>query len=153
MNQSVLERISKYCAASERSTHDVLSKLISWGIPIEESEIILAKLRAEKFLDDKRYANSYVTEKWNLDKWGKIKIENALQLKHIDPSIIQEAISVIDDEEYLQALHELLEKKYKEVKSTNSMDDARRILMFALSRGFEEELIQEWLEKQGFDCP
>ncbi len=151
MNQSVLERISKYCSAAERSTHDVLSKLISWGIPIEESEIILARLRAEKFLDDKRYAGSYVTEKWNLERWGKIKIENALQLKHVDHTIIHEAISTIEQEEYMQALSELLGRKYKEVKSANGMDDARRILMFALNRGYEEELIQEWIEKQGFE--
>lgn len=148
---SILQRITKYCADTERSTHDVLSKLISWGVPPEETEIILTKLRAEKFLDDKRYANSYVTEKWNLDKWGRLKIENALQQKNIDPVIIQDALSIIDQLEYLQGLNELLEKKYKEVKSGNNTDDARRIMMFALSRGYEEELIQEWIETQGFD--
>ncbi|MGB4846504.1 MAG: regulatory protein RecX [Saprospiraceae bacterium] len=151
MNQTILQRITKYCADTERSTHDVLSKLVSWGVPLDETEIILAKLRAEKFLDDKRYANSYVTEKWNLDKWGRIKIENALQQKNIDPSIIHDALSIIDPEEYLQGLNELLEKKYKEVKSNNQIEDARRIMMFALSRGYEEELIQEWMEKHGFD--
>lgn len=148
---SILQRITKYCADNERSTHDVLSKLISWGVPPDETEIILAKLRTEKFLDDKRYALSYVTEKWNLDKWGRLKIENALQQKNIDPAIIHETLSIITQEEYLQGLNELLEKKYKEVKSNNIMDDARRIMMFALSRGFEEELIQEWLEKEEFD--
>ncbi len=151
MNQTILQRITKYCADTERSTHDVLSKLVSWGVPLEETEIILSKLRAEKFLDDKRYSNSYVTEKWNLDKWGRIKIENALQQKNIDPSIIHDAMSIIDQEEYMLGLNELLEKKYKEVKSGNSMDEARRIMMFALSRGYEEELIQEWMEKHGFD--
>ncbi len=151
MNQSILERIAKYCSDTERSTHDVLSKLTSWGVPPDETEIILAKLRTEKFLDDQRYAKSYVTEKWNLDKWGRLKIENALQQKNIDPAIIHATLSIITEEEYLQGLNELLEKKYKEVKSNNPMDDARRIMMFALSRGFEEELIQEWIEKKGFD--
>ncbi|MEP6795677.1 MAG: regulatory protein RecX [Saprospiraceae bacterium] len=148
---SILQRITKYCADAERSTHDALSKLISWGVPPDETEIILAKLRTEKFLDDQRFAKSYVTEKWNLDKWGRLKIENALQQKNIDPAIIHETLSIITEEEYLQGLNELLEKKYKEVKSNNPMDDARRIMMFALSRGFEEELIQEWLEKEEFD--
>lgn len=148
---SILQRIAKYCSENERSTHDVLSKLTSWGVPPDETEIILAKLRTEKFLDDQRYAKSYVTEKWNLDKWGRLKIENALQQKNIDPAIIHATLSIITEEEYLQGLKELLEKKYKEVKSNNPMDDARRIMMFALSRGFEEELIQEWIEKKGFE--
>lgn len=141
----------QYCAEAERCTHDVLTRLVSWGLPMDETEIILTKLKAEKFLDDYRYTNSYVKEKWNLDHWGKIKIENALQQKHIDLMIIHEAISKIQQEEYLEGLNELLEKKYKEVKSNNPMDDARRIMMFALSRGFEEELIREWLEKEEFN--
>ena len=146
-----LQRIMKYCAEAERSTHDVLTKLVSWGIPMEETEIILTKLRTEKFLDDNRFSHSYVKEKWNLDHWGKIKMAHALQQKNIDEKTIDEALSRIGEEEYIQGLHELLRKKLEEVKSDNKMEDARRVMMFALSRGFEEELIQEWLEKNGFD--
>ncbi|MEO6132786.1 MAG: RecX family transcriptional regulator, partial [Saprospiraceae bacterium] len=85
------------------------------------------------------------------DRWGKIKIKNGLQQKNIDPATLQKALADINQDEYLQALNELLERKYKEVKSANGMEDARRILMFALSRGYEEELIQEWIEKQDFE--
>jgi regulatory protein len=146
-----LQRIMKYCAEAERSTHDVLTKLVSWGIPLEETEIILAKLRAEKFLDDNRYANSYVTEKWNLDRWGKIKIAHALHQKNLDEKIIEEALNRIDFHDYVLGLHDMLRKKLKEVKSDDRMEDAKRVMMFAMSRGFEEELILEWLGKEGFD--
>ncbi len=146
-----LQRIMKYCAEAERSTHDVLTKLVSWGIPLEETEIILAKLRSEKFLDDHRYTNSYVTEKWNLDRWGKIKIKNALQQKNMDEKMIDDALHRIDDEDYVQGLDDLLRKKLKEIKSDNKLEDARRVMMFALSRGFEEELVKEWLDKEGFE--
>ncbi len=146
-----LQRIMKYCAEAERSTHDVLTKLVSWGIPLDETEIILAKLRSEKFLDDNRYANSYVKEKWNLDRWGKIKITHALQQKNIDEKIIDDALNRIDDTDYLQGLHDMLRKKLREVKSDNMMEDARRVMMFAMSRGFEEELVKEGLEREGYD--
>ncbi len=147
---SFLQRIMKYCAASERCTHDVLTKIEIWGVPSEEIGDMLKKLYSEKFIDDNRFALSYVSEKWNLDRWGKIKIANSLQQKNIDIKIIYEALKSIDDEEYVQGLHELLSKKLKEVRSKNKMDAARRVLMFALSRGFEVELIHEWLEKEGF---
>lgn len=145
----VLQRVMNYCAESERCTHDVLSKLVSWGVPLEESEIILTKLRTEKFLDDVRYTKSYVSEKWNTDHWGKIKIENSLLQKNISEEIIRHALSGIDDNEYIQVLHEMLRKKLREVSSENKPDDARRVMMYALSRGFEEELVMEWLEKGG----
>ncbi|MEP6647581.1 MAG: regulatory protein RecX [Saprospiraceae bacterium] len=147
----ILERIMQYCADAERCTHDVLTKLVSWGLPMEETEIILTKLKAEKFLDDHRYTTSYVKEKWNLGQWGKIKIENALQLKNIDPVMTQQALTNIAQEEYTEVLHDLLSKKQKEVTTSNKSDEARRILMFALSCGFEEELIYKWLEERGYE--
>lgn len=140
------QRIMDYCAQAERCSHDVLAKLISWGISPEDAEIIMTKLETEKFLDNKRYARSYVTEKWNLDKWGRIKIEDALQKKKLDAQIITEAIHLIDDTEYMESLHELLRNKAREVKSENPHDDARRVMMYAQSKGYEPELIEAWIE-------
>jgi regulatory protein len=140
------QRIMKYCAEAERCSQDVLARLISWGMSPEEADIILTKLRTDKFLDDERYARSYVTEKWNLDKWGRIKIENALRQKKINDDLIADTINTIDDNEYLEALHEILRNKAREVKSENPSDDARRVMMYAQSRGFEEELVEAWIE-------
>ena len=147
---NLLQRIMKYCSKSERCTQDAIIKLQAWGVPEDGVEGILEKLYLEKFIDDKRYVTSYVTEKWNLDRWGKIKIANSLQQKNLDESLIEEALNLIDEEAYMKGLHELLRKKYKEVKSGNSMEDARRVSGFALSRGFEEALIWEWLEKSSY---
>ncbi len=146
-----LNRIMQYCAEAEKSTHDVVTKLEAWGVPPDELQSILDKLRAEKFVDDIRYAKSYVSEKWNLDRWGKIKIQNTLKEKNIDELIITEALAEIEEDEYVQELQQLLVKKLKDVKSENSLDDAKRVIMFALSRGFEEELIQDWIDSQGLD--
>lgn len=142
------QRISKYCAEAERCTHDVKAKLISWEIPPEEADIIMEKLRKENFLSDERYTKSYVSEKWNMDHWGRIKIENTLLQKQIQEDLIKSTLQNIDDEEYIRYLEELLRKKLKEVRSENFMDDARRVHMYAVSKGFEEELIREWLENQ-----
>ena len=148
---NLLQRSMEYCADAERSLHDVTQKLQSWGASPDELESIINSLVAEKFLDESRYAKSYVSEKWNLDRWGKLKIENTLRQKNIDEDIIHKALDTIDDFEYEQQMHEVLRKKYKEVKSENRSDDARRIMMFAQSRGFEAERIEEWLSKEGFE--
>lgn len=148
MQQSeALNRIKKYCANAEKCTHDVQSKLAEWGLDENEIQDITTTLNAEGFLNDERYAKSYVTEKRNLDKWGRIKIENALQQKHIETPLIEEAITEIDDADYIQSLHEILLKKYREVKSEDPASDAKRIMMHASSKGYEEELVEEWLHK------
>ena len=149
MKLNPLQRITKYCAESERCTHDALTKLKSWGVESKEIDDILKKLYAGKFIDDERFALSYVSEKWNLDRWGKIKIANALEQKQLDEKIIQNSLATIDEDQYVQGLNELLRKKSKELSSEKKPEDARRLMSFALSRGFEEELVMEWLEQKG----
>ena len=138
----------KYCSEAERSSHDVLARLVSWAILPEEAEIIIQKLKKENFLNDERYAGSYVRDKWNLDRWGRIKIEHALKQKNIDDGLIQKSLTAIDDDEYQKKLDEVLQKKWDEVRSENTDDRLRSLMMYGLNRGFEEELILEWIEKQ-----
>lgn len=149
-NQDILQRLMKYCAGMERSTHDIVSRLEEWNVAHDQREDILEQLRLEKFLDDKRYVRSYVTEKWNLDHWGKIKIKNSLQQKNIDEDLIEDMLSSIDDLEYTKVLDEVLQKKWKDVKYGNQLDEAKRLMMYAQSKGFEEELILDWLSKNSF---
>lgn len=144
--EEVIERMKKYCAGAERSTHDVQTKLEELDVPESSIQQILRTLHDEKFIDDTRYANAYTSEKLNLDLWGRAKITDALRKKNIDERIIHKAIGSIDEREYLEKLHLVLQKKYRDVKSDNAEDDAKRVRMFALSRGFEEDLITEWLE-------
>lgn len=146
-----LQRLMKYCAVAERSTHDVFAKLVSWAIPPHECEIIIQKLKKENFLNDERYADSYVREKWNLDRWGRVKIGSALKQKNIDERLIEKSLSAIGDDDYQKQLDEVLQKKWGEVKSENTSDSLKSLMMYALNRGFEEELILEWIEKQNLE--
>ena len=148
MDANILKRITKYCAGAEKSTHDVITKLTEWGVGEEDTEIILKKLRSEKFVDDTRYAKTYVSEKWDLSRWGKIKILNSLRQKNIDENVIGSALKEIDEKAYIEGLQEMLRKKYKDVKSGDAASDAKRVMMFAMSRGFEEELISDWIESE-----
>jgi regulatory protein len=148
MNADLLGRIMKYCASGEKCTHDVTTKLISWGVSPEETEVVLIKLRKEKFLDDDRYVRSFFEEKWLSARWGRIKIAHALRQKHIPDHLIDKYLAWINEEDYQETLHQLLQNKWDELKSGNKMSDIHRIQMFATGRGFEEELIHEWLEKK-----
>jgi regulatory protein len=110
-NKAILKRIMPYCARAERCTRDVVQKLSSWNVPEDEVDRILEILRQEKFLDDDRYANSFVADKWKLDQWGRIKISNGLFQKGISESRIQNALDTIDPDQYISGMDILLSKK------------------------------------------
>jgi regulatory protein len=145
-----LKRIMQYCSLAERCTHDVVKKLVSWDVLEEDMDEILERLRQEKFLDDTRYAKSFVNDKWRLDQWGKGKIKNSLFQKGFDELQIEHALEVIDQEEYVSGMQILLSKKRNTIKSETEVQQMKKLLSFGQSRGFEDELIWQWLEREGF---
>ena len=138
----------KYCAKKECCTHDVIAKLEAWDVPEAEREFILQRLVSEIFVDDARYARLYVSEKWILNLWGRIKIVSGLKQKNLDEKIISDALQLIDEKEYLNVLRLLISKKWTETTAENAEEKKRSALMYALNKGFEEELILEIIETQ-----
>ena len=144
-----LKRIMHYCAISERCTKDVVQKLTAWNVPEEEIDAILQRLVQDHFLDDARYARSYVADKWKLDQWGRGKISNGLFQKGISEVLIQKSMETIDQDQYIAGLHGLLSKKRDTLGNDAPVQQMKKIISFGSSRGFEEELIWQWLEKEG----
>lgn len=148
-DQKILTRIMSYCARAERCTQDVIKKMVTLDVPEEEMYGILERLRIEKFLDDSRYANSFVADKWKLEQWGRAKIRNGLFQKGISESLIQIALDTIDDETYISGMENLLDKKRTTIHKEPRVTQMKKLLAFGASRGIEEELIWKWMEKQG----
>jgi regulatory protein len=135
-------RAEALCSRQEKCRYDIREKLVKWDVSEGEIEKILAKLEAEKFIDESRYAEFFVRDKFRFNKWGKIKISFALKQKKIPEHIIQQALESIPEEEYLETLTEELQKKRKSVRGKNAWDIRNKLTRFAQQRGFEFDLIQ-----------
>lgn len=139
--ENALHKAAAYCSASEKCEYDVREKLLSWGISIADTDKIITKLVAENFLDEKRFAQFFVRDKFRFNKWGKIKIAYALKQKQINPEFIQESLDSIDNEEYQSLLTELLQSKIKGLKYKDKYDMQAKIYRFAQGRGFETSIV------------
>ena len=148
-HKEFLKRAMNYCALAERCTHDLVRKMSEWEVPEEEFESILERLKQEKFLDDDRYANSFVADKWKLDQWGRSKISNGLFHKGFGEQQIQRALDTIDQDEYVGIMESVLTRKRETIKKETPVQQMKKIISFGTSRGYEEELIWRWLEKEG----
>ena len=123
-----------------------MRKLASWDVPEEEAEEMLQRLRREKFLDDARYTLSFVSEKWNLQGWGKVKILHHLLEKEIEETIAQNALNSISESEYQSGLDKILHEKWKELRQGRDPATLRKVATYGLSRGFEADRIESWIE-------
>jgi regulatory protein len=143
--KEALRRAAALCSNQEQCTGTMLEKLRTWGVDTEEAHKVIQKLQEEKFLDDRRYARFYVRDKYKLNRWGKIKITAMLRQKQIDNSIIEDALSEIDPNEYEEICENLIKKKSATLNESNHFVRKGKLFRFAASRGFESDLIHRIL--------
>jgi regulatory protein len=143
--QQVLSKLQRYCAYQERCESEAQQKLKDLGIYGALSDEIIEILKEELFIDNHRYALLFASNKFRLKKWGKIKIEKALQQKKIKPILIQEALAEIDETDYIQTINYLLDKKrtslLHEKKEKPSYIIQQKLAAYLLQKGYEREKI------------
>jgi regulatory protein len=121
----------------------LLVKLANWGVEPEKAQTILEHLEDENFLSEKRFAKMYTTSKVNQNKWGKVRIELELMKRNIPEKYISEAINEIDEEKYLKNFNVLVSFKSKESLDLNPLIRKQKIIAFLISKGYEEDYIQQ----------
>ncbi|MEL7586765.1 MAG: regulatory protein RecX [Prolixibacteraceae bacterium] len=147
LQQQCYDRAAFICSRSEKNSGNVEKRLLDWGLSAEDADPVLKKLIGEKFIDDERFARSYVKDKFRFNKWGKIKIIHQLRAEKISSAVILQALAEIDDEQYREALKKLLAEKDKSVKAGNPYERRGKLFRFAQGRGFEPELIHKLIDE------
>jgi len=140
-------KMAQLCSRSEQCSSDIRKKMVAYEIVDELVEEIISKLKEEKFLDDERYVNAYISDKFRLNKWGKIKIRHYLKAKGLSDSLIEKGLKEIKDDQYKKMLIATLKEKARSVKSDNKYEKTGQIIRFAQSRGFEPEIIHRYLNE------
>lgn len=138
--------LAALCAQAEHCQYEMLEKMRRWELPEEEQARVMQRLVSERYVDDERYARAFVKDKVRYNKWGRRKVEQALWQKHIDDDIRQRVLDEVDDEEYLDVLRPLLKQKRRSTKAASDYELNKKLVRFALSRGFTYDIIRQCLD-------
>ncbi len=145
---TALNRAMALCSKSEKCISDIENKLRSWKLSSdEENTAIIATLKEENFIDEKRYARSYTMDKYRFNKWGKVKIRAMLRARGLSEEDILYGTDTIDDDEYLQMIEEEMLNKLSSVKASNIFELKGKLFRFASSRGYEKEYVYDLIDR------
>lgn len=143
----IKNKIEHYCAYQERCHEEVISKLKSLKLPFDQIDEYVAYLIENNYLNEERFACSFVRGKHNIKKWGKVRLINELKLRKISKFIIDKALKEITPETYFTTFNSLAEKEWDTIKESNFQKKKRKFCDFLLRKGYESNLIFEKLEE------
>jgi regulatory protein len=149
-NESIKTALNKAMAACSRREHcrsEIVTMIESWGAEKSDSGKIIQLLIDENFINEERYAAAFVKDKFNYNKWGKVKISVHLKAKRIPDEIIKNALGSIDENNYLKMINDLISARRKSIKAKNSYDLKSKLLRYGLSKGFESHLLYDILNE------
>jgi regulatory protein len=142
--KSFLQKAGMYCAYQERTQQEVREKLLSWGADVEEAEEVIAYLITQNYLNEARFARQYAGGKFRVKNWGRRKIRYALKSKGLSERCIEEALAEIGEEEYREAIEELVKRELnKATKVSNPLLKKKKVVDFLVQKGYEADLVRE----------
>lgn len=139
--KSALAKAEHYCAYQERSQQEIRDKLYEWGLWSNDVEELISELIQTNFLNEERFTQAYVSGKFNIKHWGKIKIKQGLKLKRVPDKMIQRALNSIDHDEYLKTILSLAQKKAPLIKEKDAFKRQYKLVSYLMGKGFERDVI------------
>ena len=148
-----LLKLAQMCAQSEHCTSELYDKAISWGVPPDDAEKVIAKLVREHFADDSRYASFYVKDKARFNGWGPEKIRQQLKLKRIKEETIDDAIEALPSEEWDAILTKIMTSKIRSLTQDDPQKRFASAVRFGLQRGFPMNDVIRTYKRLNSDAP
>ncbi|MBW7913517.1 MAG: RecX family transcriptional regulator [Taibaiella sp.] len=141
---SVKDSIIRYCQYQPRCHKEVRNKLYELGCTTPEVEEQLIDLVQTGLLNEENYARAIARGKFRMKQWGRRKIAEQLKSQQVSDYCIKKALTEIDEDEYLQTLKSLAEKKLKELKSEkNIFIRKQKMYRYLLQKGYESSLAND----------
>lgn len=137
--ENAIVRLESLCARAEHCTYEILTKLRNWGVTGAEAAMIVKHLKENRFVDDLRFAQSFVRDRYRFSGYGRRKIALALMSKRLERDIIDEAMNEIDPEIYLDNMMHIISRKAKEL-DLERFEDRNKLYRHIVGRGYETSL-------------
>ena len=136
-----------YCSSQDRCLEDIRKKLKNFDLINDEKDKIIKTLLDEDYLNEKRFAKSYCRGKFNINKWGRVKIEYELKKKKIKHKDILSGLDEINDLDYQTQLDKLYIKKSDQIKCINKYLFEKKLANFLINKGFERSIVWNLIKK------
>lgn len=141
-----LSKLRHWCDLRDRSEQDLRKKLSESTLNEDERERIVALLQEEGYQSELRFAESFMSGRIRIKRWGLVKIKHGLRQHGVPDRIIQEAIhSQFDEELYMENLIKVLESKGWRRGQDISFGQTQKLLRFTYQRGYETDRVRKLL--------
>jgi len=133
----------KYINIKIRSKEEIYKYLEKKNYDIKDINEIISRLEKENIINDEVYIRSYIHDRFNLSSEGPLKIKYSLN--NMDNNLVEKYISEISEEDIINKLDKLVDKKIKSIKNYSGNVLKMKILNYFSNLGYSKEDVEKVL--------
>lgn len=126
----------------QRSEKEVYDSLKRKGYAEENIEKVILSCKDKSYINDKNFAEAFMRDKVNLNKFGPERIKHELRLKGVSRNIINEVIDFDRSDQY-ELAKEIADKKIYSYRNDDKKAIYRKMSGFLQRRGFSYDIISK----------
>jgi|LFRM01.2.fsa_nt_gb regulatory protein len=130
----------------QRSIKEIYEKLKGKGYDEDFINKSIEYCKEQNYLNDHQFAESFIRDKQNLNKFGSTRIRYELIKKGVSKDIIEETLNFDKDEEYNVALT-LAQKKINSYKGQERNSIYRKLGGFLQRKGYPYDIVTKVLKE------
>lgn len=139
--EEIKRKLERYCVYQDRCHKEIEAKLKEFTLIEEAKNQIILHLLEHDFLNEERFSKSFARGKFTIKKWGRQRIVRELKLREISAYNIKSALKEIDEEDYLQTIQTIAEKRNQIIKEVDYYKRKKKLTDFLIRKGYEYDLI------------
>jgi regulatory protein len=132
-------------ARSEQELRDYLSRK---GVEQTHIEVVIDRLRAGGYVDDREFARLWVENRQTFRPRGRYALHRELRAKGVEPSLAEDVLNSADLDERSVAL-ELAHRRMAQLAGIDGYAKERRLAGFLQRRGFSYDTVKYVLDVVG----
>lgn len=136
----IKQKIQHYCAIQDRCQSQVTKKLKAYGASSLQMDTLISELKDDDFLNEERFARTFCSGKFKINKWGKQKIAFELSKLQVSKKHIQIGMQEVNHSDYLDKIKVLSKKKFHLLREPNQYIRKQKVVNYLTSKGYESDL-------------
>lgn len=134
-----------YVSKALKTSKEVRDYLYKKKVSPELQDEIIEKLLDLKLLDDERYLEMYLEEKFNYSTDGSIKIKHKLYQKGFQSKDVDPLLPKYQDLEISN-----LKKLVSDRKKSRKNEDKQKLIRYLMNKGYEYSMISEVVKEEEY---
>lgn len=148
--KQALQFAMKLIGLRRRSVFEITKRLEQKRFNKDILGEVLKELERYKYIDDEKFAESYINDRMNFRPCGKLMVKKELEEKGIAENIINDKISeLISEEKELKSARILVRKKLKTIgRNVDKRKIYQKIASYLQSKGYSFDTISQAIENE-----